>query len=64
MCKKNETNAENINAMSIGADFIKLNHDYNFYEIGDYNGQTAVINCGNKNLFFMGGILVKIEEVK
>ena len=62
MCKK--MNVEELNAMSIGTDFLKLNHNINFIEIGDHQGQSGVIECGNKKLHFVGGILVKIEEVK
>lgn len=57
MCKK--INAEDINAMSIGADFIALNHDYNAYEVGKYRGATRTIEVDGKKLHFVGGILVE-----
>lgn len=54
--------ASEINAMAIGTDCFQLNHDFNFIEIGQYQGQTTIVDCGNKKLHFVGGILVKIEE--
>lgn len=65
MCKKiknGEMSVEDLSCMSIGADFIKLNHNYNFYEVGDYQGITKVVQIGNTQLKYVGGILVDVKE--
>lgn len=52
MCKKNELNVETLNAMAIGTDFFKLNHDFNFVEVGDYQGQSALIDLRQLHITF------------
>lgn len=65
MCKKNEQinvgkiNASEVNAMAIGTDCLKLNHDFNFIEVGKYRGDTTEIEINGLKLKFVGGILVK-----
>lgn len=70
MCKKIEApeisagkiGASEINCMAIGTDILKINNEYGKIEIGEHKGQTSVVDCGNKKLHFINGILVKIEE--
>jgi len=68
MCKKNEEisagkiGASEMKCMALSTDCLRLNHDYNFIEIGNYIGKTAIIDLGNKKLHYVGGILVDIEE--
>ena len=71
MCKKIEApeisagkiGASEINCMAIGTDILKINNEYGTIEIGQYKGQTYVVDCGNKKMHFIKGVLVKIEEV-
>jgi len=70
MCKKNseehisagKISASEINAMAIGTDFLHLNHDFNFIEIGKYKGATRTIEINGQKLTFIGGILVEEEN--
>ena len=64
MCFKKEgkIGASEINCMALGTDHLKINTEYGTIEIGEHEGQTSVIDCGNKKLHFINGILVKIEE--
>jgi len=65
MCLKKDgkIGASEINCMALGTDHLKINNEYGTIEIGEHEGQTSVVDCGNKKLHFIDGILVKIEEV-
>lgn len=67
MCNKKEINAgkigaSEINCMALGTDYLKLNHDFNFIEVGKYIGKTTEININGVKLKFVGGILVEEEK--
>ena len=73
MCKNNKKieaqeinagkiGASEINAMAIGTDYLKLNHDFNFIEIGKYKGATRTIEIDGHKLTFIGGILIEEEK--
>ena len=55
--------SSDINCMAIGTDHLKINNEYGTIEVGENKGLTDCICCGNKNLYFINGILVKSEEV-
>lgn len=52
--------ASSIETMSIGADAIGLNNEYEAFSVGQYRGRTAYVNIGNGvTLSFVGGILIE-----
>ena len=52
--------ASSIETMSIGADAIGLNNEYEAFTVGQYRGRTAYVNIGNGvTLSFVGGILIE-----
>lgn len=59
---KGKVNAEDIKAMTIGADIISVNNEYGHYEIGGKVGKTVELELEKYNLIFVGGILIDIKE--
>ena len=60
--KKGKINAEDINAMTIGADIISVNNRFGHYEIGDQVGVTKELELEKYIIKIVGGIIVEVKE--